>query len=209
MRLPSRWVIDPETGRTLNGKSRPFRSALFFYPKGASPRSCHRPDTEDRTTVRNNPARKASIQTREQAPKAPYDPIGATRRRSKHSSNSRDMQTPGKQTPKNTSAPLPEGPGSQQRYGRKNPLSEKPSGRKSADRKPFGGAPAAKAPGRQTAFRKGPSVFFFARCRRTSETELQLVDFVVEGQAMVRRKPELAARQPVLPGGIPLSLIPT
>jgi len=46
MRLPSRWVIDPETGRTLNGKSRPFRSALFFYPKGASPRSCHRPDTE-------------------------------------------------------------------------------------------------------------------------------------------------------------------
>ena len=107
MRLPSRWVIDPETGRTLNGKSRPFRSALFFYPKGASPRSCHRPDTEDRTTVRNNPApaRKASIQTREQAPKAPYDPIGATRRRSKHSSNSHDMQTPGKQTPKNTSAP--------------------------------------------------------------------------------------------------------
>lgn len=71
MRLPSRWVIDPETGRTLNGKSRPFRSALFFYPKGASPRSCHRPDTEDRTTVRHNPARKASIQTREQAPKAP------------------------------------------------------------------------------------------------------------------------------------------
>ena len=71
MRLPSRWVIDPETGRTLNGKSRPFRSALFFYPKGASPRSCHRPDTEDRTTVRNNPARKASIQTREQPPQGP------------------------------------------------------------------------------------------------------------------------------------------
>lgn len=61
MRPPSRWVIDPETGRTLNGKSRPFRSALFFYPKGASPRSCHRPDTEDRTTVRHNPAQSGTI----------------------------------------------------------------------------------------------------------------------------------------------------
>ena len=158
MRQPSRWVIDPETGRTLNGKSRPFRSALFLYPKGASPvpATVRTRRTGRRSgTIRHNPARKASIQTREQAPKAPYDPIRATRRRSKHSSNSRNMQTPGKQTPKNTSAPLPEGSGSQQRYGRQNPLSEKPSGRKSADRKPFGGAPAAKAPRTANGFPEG------------------------------------------------------
>ena len=145
MRPPSRWVIDPETGRTLNGKS-----LLFSFTRKAPrpvPATVRTRRTGRRSgTIRHNPARKASIQTREQAPKAPYDPIGATRRRSKHSSNSRNMQTPGKQTPKNTSAPLPEGSGSQQRYGRQNPLSEKPSGRKSADRKPFGGAPAAKAP---------------------------------------------------------------
>lgn len=79
MRLPSRWVIDPETGRTLNGKSRPFRSALFFYPKGASPRSCHRPDTEDRTTVRNNPAQSGTEGVHPNPGTGPQGPIRSNR----------------------------------------------------------------------------------------------------------------------------------
>ena len=79
MRQPSRWVIDPETGRTLNGKSRPFRSALFFYPKGASPRSCHRPDTEDRTTVRNNPAQSGTEGVHPNPGTAPQGPIRSNR----------------------------------------------------------------------------------------------------------------------------------
>ena len=33
MRLPSRWVIDPETGRTLNGKSRPTKVCSFLLPE--------------------------------------------------------------------------------------------------------------------------------------------------------------------------------